>query len=157
MLAISTHLPIYSGLIESARANNRQGFPVGAAYLRPASDLMRTQILPAASTLYQVEARRLGGDYASGVSSAAVVVLVVLAVVMLGLLMAVQLYLAALTHRILSVPMAVATLVGLAPHGVVGRGAGRGAERAGQGAARRIGRRAVAGGGARAGAARPGR
>ena len=29
-----TRLPVYSGLIEAARANNRQGLPVGAAYLR---------------------------------------------------------------------------------------------------------------------------
>jgi hypothetical protein len=30
----------YTGLVETARANNRQGFPVGAAYLRAASRLM---------------------------------------------------------------------------------------------------------------------
>jgi hypothetical protein len=30
----------YTGLVEAARANNRQGFPVGAAYLRTASRLM---------------------------------------------------------------------------------------------------------------------
>src|SRR5207253_1463454 len=30
----------YAGLVESARANNRQGFPVGAGYLRRATDLL---------------------------------------------------------------------------------------------------------------------
>jgi len=30
----------YSGLVETARTNNRQGFPIGAAYLNAASDLL---------------------------------------------------------------------------------------------------------------------
>jgi len=34
--------PIYAGEIETARADNRQGFPLGAAYLREASGLMRS-------------------------------------------------------------------------------------------------------------------
>lgn len=37
-------LPRYTGLIETARANNRQNLPVGAAYLRTASDLVRGDI-----------------------------------------------------------------------------------------------------------------
>ncbi len=35
--AIAADLPVYSGLMETARANNRQGLPVGAAYVRQAS------------------------------------------------------------------------------------------------------------------------
>src|SRR5262249_40114488 len=42
---IAGQLPVYTGLVESARANNRQGLPVGAAYLRQASELMRATIL----------------------------------------------------------------------------------------------------------------
>lgn len=34
---VSTQVGEYSGLIEQARANNRQGYPVGAAYLRAAN------------------------------------------------------------------------------------------------------------------------
>lgn len=37
-------LPRYSGLIETARAANRQQLPLGAAYLRSASELVRTDI-----------------------------------------------------------------------------------------------------------------
>ena len=48
---IGAGLPVYTGLIETARANNRQGFPVGAAYLRAASVQMRERILPAAQRL----------------------------------------------------------------------------------------------------------
>ena len=38
----------YTGLIESARANNRQGFPIGAAYLRQASNRIQTRRAAAA-------------------------------------------------------------------------------------------------------------
>src|SRR5215470_8888534 len=31
---LATQLPVYTGLVEAARANNRQGYPVGAAYQR---------------------------------------------------------------------------------------------------------------------------
>ena len=45
-------LPVYTGLIETARANNRSGHPVGAAYLGEASHLMQTELLPAAQELH---------------------------------------------------------------------------------------------------------
>ncbi|WP_186817528.1 hypothetical protein, partial [Nocardia neocaledoniensis] len=50
---IAADLPTYTGLVETARANNRQGFPVGSAYLRQASDLMQTSLLPQAEQLNQ--------------------------------------------------------------------------------------------------------
>lgn len=48
---ITAELPTYTGLVEAARANNRQGFPVGSAYLREASTLMQTSLLPTAEKL----------------------------------------------------------------------------------------------------------
>lgn len=57
-------LPEYKGLVESARANNRQGFPVGGAYLRAANDTMQNQMLPKAQELYKNENARLSADYA---------------------------------------------------------------------------------------------
>ncbi|EPH41872.1 hypothetical protein STRAU_5039 [Streptomyces aurantiacus JA 4570] len=57
-------LPQYTALIERARANNRQGLPLGGAYLRYANDTMQTQMLPAAEKLYKAENKRLNGDYA---------------------------------------------------------------------------------------------
>ncbi|MFF4959535.1 hypothetical protein [Streptomyces sp. NPDC001222] len=57
-------LPQYKGLIERARANNRQGFPVGGAYLRAANDVMQQQMLPTAQDLYTKENQRLRSDYA---------------------------------------------------------------------------------------------
>ncbi|MFE6158925.1 hypothetical protein ACFQ7F_08415 [Streptomyces sp. NPDC056486] len=56
-------LPEYTGLIERARASNRQGLPLGGAYLRYANDKMQTQMLPAAEELYTVEKERLKSDY----------------------------------------------------------------------------------------------
>jgi hypothetical protein len=111
---LATQLPVYSGLVETARASNRQGFPVGAAYLRKASTLMREQVLPAAGQLYEVEARRLSGDYRSGVSTGTLLAVIAVVCAMLGLLAAIQVRLARLTHRVFSVPMALATALVLA-------------------------------------------
>lgn len=46
-------LPTYTGMVETARANARQGNPVSVAYLASASNLMQEQILPAAKSLYE--------------------------------------------------------------------------------------------------------
>ncbi|MEU5362947.1 hypothetical protein ABZ354_05480 [Streptomyces sp. NPDC005925] len=57
-------LPEYKGLVERARTYNRQGYPVGGAYLRYANEKMHQQMLPAAEDLYTDENRRLRADYA---------------------------------------------------------------------------------------------
>jgi hypothetical protein len=49
---IVTGLPVYSGLVETARTNNRSGYPVGAAYLSEASNQMQTTLLPMAEELH---------------------------------------------------------------------------------------------------------
>lgn len=59
---LNTNLPVYTGLIETARADNRLGYPVGAAYLREASALMRSTLLPAAASLYHSETVGLADD-----------------------------------------------------------------------------------------------
>ncbi|MFD1663489.1 hypothetical protein ACFSL4_36340 [Streptomyces caeni] len=64
IVRLNTLLPEYKGLIERARANNRQGFPVGGAYLRTANDTMQREMLPAAQKLYESENQRLRADYA---------------------------------------------------------------------------------------------
>ncbi|MFH8799497.1 hypothetical protein ACH4F6_07860 [Streptomyces sp. NPDC017936] len=57
-------LPEYKGLVERARTYNRQGFPVGGAYLRYANQKMQQEMLPAAEDLYKKENQRLRDDYA---------------------------------------------------------------------------------------------
>lgn len=111
LMTISEQLPIYAGLVESARANNRQGLPVGAAYLRSASALLTGTILPNADGLYAFEANRLTNDYATGTDSVALVVLILAVVLALGLLMLGQLYVFRISHRILNIGMLAATLV----------------------------------------------
>ncbi|MFG2936204.1 hypothetical protein [Streptomyces sp. NPDC048282] len=56
-------LPEYKGLVERARVYNRQGYPVGGAYLRYANDKMQDEMLPAAKELYEKENTRLASDY----------------------------------------------------------------------------------------------
>jgi len=65
---LTTGIPIYAGEIETARADNRLGLPLGAAYLREASALMRGTLLPAAQSLYDAEYASLGatGAQATG-------------------------------------------------------------------------------------------
>ncbi|MFG2527925.1 hypothetical protein [Streptomyces sp. NPDC048516] len=60
---LNSGLPRYTGLVETARANNRQGLPLGGAYLRYANERMRKELLPAARALYDAETARLAADY----------------------------------------------------------------------------------------------
>ncbi|MGV9554787.1 hypothetical protein [Streptomyces sp. NPDC003401] len=62
---LNTLLPEYKGLVERARTYNRQGFPVGGAYLRYANQKMQDEMLPAAEDLYERENQRLEDDYAA--------------------------------------------------------------------------------------------
>ena len=50
--SLAKNIPVYTGLVETARTNNRLGNPVGSAYLGVASTLMQKTILPAAQRVY---------------------------------------------------------------------------------------------------------
>jgi hypothetical protein len=102
---ISKNLPTYSGLIESARVDNRLGYPVGAAYLREGSTLMQTAILPAVRQLYQVEAARLDNAYHSGQSLLDVIGVLLAGALALAVLLVTQAFLARRTNRTLNVPL----------------------------------------------------
>lgn len=108
---ISRGLPAYSGDVDAARTNNRQGFPVGAAYLRRASRLMRTHMLPAADGIYGHQARSLYTRLREGTSGTALVAVLVPGGVLLGLLVAAQIYVARLSRRIFNLPMLTATVL----------------------------------------------
>ncbi|MCG8927496.1 hypothetical protein [Lentzea sp. CC55] len=103
---LSAQLPVYTGLIETARTNNRQGFPVGAAYLREASGLMRTQLLPAARELYRAETDRVARAQDE---AAFPVVPVLVALAFVVALVLTQRYLTRKTNRLLNVGLLVAT------------------------------------------------
>ncbi|MEV1005834.1 hypothetical protein [Streptomyces sp. NPDC049881] len=67
---LSRELPVYTGLVETARANNRQGFPLGGAYLRYADEQMQREdgLLNAAEALYHLETERFRDDMADAAS-----------------------------------------------------------------------------------------
>lgn len=65
MARLNRLLPRYAGLIETARANNRQDLPLGGAYLRYANALMRGELLPEARALYDAETDRLADGRAA--------------------------------------------------------------------------------------------
>nr|WP_156893687.1 hypothetical protein [Actinokineospora enzanensis] len=104
---LSQQLPVYSGLVETARANNRQGFPAGAAYLREASTLMRAKLLPAAEKLYEIDYDRLQAEQedARSIPWAAIVLFVVLA----AALVLTQRYLTRKTNRLLNIGLVTAS------------------------------------------------
>src|SRR5258705_1410309 len=59
---MAAKLAAYTGLVESARANDRQGFVIGSAYLREASSLVQTAMLPGAEKIYSSNLATLNDD-----------------------------------------------------------------------------------------------
>lgn len=100
----------YTGLVEQARAANRQGLPVGSAYLDQASTLLRQELLPALDDLTSTGADEVAGDFRR-VSLAPWWTLALL--VGLGLLLYVQWWDARRTHRRLNFGLMVATVSGI--------------------------------------------
>jgi len=108
---LSAGLPVYTGYIETARAENRLGLPLGAAYLREASGFMRGTLLPAARDLYALENGQLAAadQQATAVPYGAYAVGLIAAI---GLFLA-QRWLAHRTHRVINPGLLVATVAGL--------------------------------------------
>jgi hypothetical protein len=104
---LNTQLPVYTGLVETARANNRQGFPAGAAYLREASALMRSQILTAAQELYQIDFDRLKAEQDEASSFPWLTAILVVALI--AALVVAQVHLTRKTNRLLNVGLLAAT------------------------------------------------
>jgi hypothetical protein len=111
LTVLSTELPVYTGLVETARADNRLGLPVGAAYLAEASELMRSRLLPAADGLYRRENAQLSAVYgqATGLPMLGIVVALIAAAVLIG----VQRWLARRTRRVLNHGLVIASAAGL--------------------------------------------
>ncbi|KQS99346.1 hypothetical protein [Cellulomonas sp. Leaf395] len=104
-------LTTYTGLVEQARANNRQGFPVGAAYLDQASAVLRTDVLPQLDELVQTNSDRVDASFDSVGS---VPWLLTLGILALAALVVVQVWLAKRTHRRLNAGLFWATVLALA-------------------------------------------
>lgn len=78
---LTVQLAAYTGMVESARTNNRNGFVVGSGYLREASSLMQTTMLPAAEGIFTGDLATLDGDQRA-VGSAPVAAYVLLGLVL---------------------------------------------------------------------------
>ncbi len=111
---LSVDVPIYAGLVETARANNLQGFPVGAAYLGEASNLMRTALLPAAGDLYQTESSRLSDDQNGATSVVALVFAALLGILVLVGMAGFQRWLRQRFNRTVSPPLLLALVIMIA-------------------------------------------
>jgi hypothetical protein len=108
---LANHMPTYTGLIETARTNNRQDLLVGTAYLRQASELLRDRMLPAAQRLHRTATDQLAAAQAEAARWPLVGLL--LSGVLVLWLLAVQVYLWRLTRRLLNIGLLVASLLAL--------------------------------------------
>jgi hypothetical protein len=113
--SITEMLTVYTGLIGAARANDRQGLPLGGAYLRRAAKTMEQELLPSARKLYDIEAQRLTTHYRPAVSTWTPRAVILAGCAMLALLAGTQVYVARTTRRIVNpgLALACAVLLGL--------------------------------------------
>jgi len=113
--AVSTvgeQLPVYTGLVENARALNRLGLPLGQSYLASASKLMQTTILPAVEEVRTAESAALAVAYRQGAAIPFALLAVGLAVVIAIADLALREW--RRTNRVLNVGLTVAGLAVLA-------------------------------------------
>lgn len=117
LVTLSAGLPVYTGQIETARADNRLGYPLGAAYLREATTLMNGTLLPAAERLYVTENGTLTVTSARATGLPLVLVTVLIGLVILLALYRVSRWLTSRTNRVLNfglIAAGVAAIVSLA-------------------------------------------
>ncbi|WP_370063253.1 hypothetical protein [Streptacidiphilus sp. MAP5-3] len=104
---LNTQLPVYAGLVETAKADDRQGLPLGGAYLRYGSGQMQGQMLLEAQNLYNAETARLHADYADARSLPWAAL--GLGVVLLILLVRAQVLLYRRTNRVFNIGLVLGT------------------------------------------------
>jgi hypothetical protein len=90
LAALNQQVVAYAGSIEQARANNRQGLPIGAQYLRSASASLRAETLPIADNLVAANADRAQDRMAIWIG----LVFVIVAALVLAALVIAQVWLA---------------------------------------------------------------
>lgn len=105
---LSRNLAVYTGLIETARTYNRQGLPLGAAYLNLASTVLRRDMLPQARALYDEESALMAAS--EGQAAEFPWLALVLVVLLAGALIVVQIRLRRHTRRSFNIGLLVATL-----------------------------------------------
>jgi len=104
--ALNNSVLTYAGLVEQARATNRQAVPVGAQYLREASSGLRSDALPILDALVKANDARVSAEFNAATSTAALIAFGVLALLVL---IGGMVWLSLRTHRYLNPPLAAAT------------------------------------------------
>ncbi|HEU5391568.1 MAG TPA: hypothetical protein VFV73_37275 [Streptosporangiaceae bacterium] len=110
---LSGQLPAYADEVGTARADNRLGLPLGAAYLREASELLRTKLLPAAGDIYTRESALLTSSSAQATGLPLVVVAVLVGLGIGYVLVRSSRWLARHTHRMVNYGLLLTALAGL--------------------------------------------
>jgi hypothetical protein len=110
---LSGQLPAYTDEVGTARAHHRLGLPLGAAYLREASGLLRGTLLPAASDIYTRESALLTSASAQATGLPLIVVAVVAGLGLGYVLFRSSRWLSRHTHRVVNYGLLLATLAGL--------------------------------------------
>jgi hypothetical protein len=105
---LAEDLPVYAGEVETARADNRLGLPLGAAYLREASGLMRAALLPAASGMDAAENASLGATSAQATGLPLISVTLAVGLVIGYLVYRASRWLRRRTNRVLNVGLVAA-------------------------------------------------
>jgi hypothetical protein len=127
LATLSADLPVYTGRVDTARADNRLGLPLGAAYLREASALLRGQLLTAASDIYTNENRLLTSSSAQATGLPLLVVAIVIGLGICYVLVRTSRWLTGRTHRVVNYGLlaalvaAVVSLVWLGGAFAIGR------------------------------------
>jgi len=111
---LSADLPVYTGEVQTAQADNRIGLPLGAAYLREASALLRGQLLTSADDIYTRENVLLTSASAQATGLPLMVVTVAVGLGLGYVLFRSWRWLARNTHRVVNYGLLVALVAGLA-------------------------------------------
>jgi hypothetical protein len=110
---LSAGLPTYAGQVETARADNRLGYPLGAAYLREASGLMRGTLLPAARDVSAQADGQLAAASGKATGLPLALILLVAAAVVGYTLFRAQRWLYRHTHRVFNPGLIVASVAAI--------------------------------------------
>ncbi len=105
---LSNQLALYTGVLATARANNRAGHPVGVTYLSESSSLMQSSLLPTAERLYRSQSDTV---MAAGDSTRLSPVVIACAAVVFVSLVLAQVFLARRSRRRLNPGLLLASLL----------------------------------------------
>jgi len=110
LAALATGLPAYTQEIGNADADNRLALPLGAAYLREASGLMRGTLLAKAKDLYAVENANLSATSAQATGLPLIAVTLAVGIVFCYLLARASRWLSRRTNRVLNAGLIAAAV-----------------------------------------------